>query len=192
MLDRNDALLITDVQRDFLPGGALAVPGGDEVVPVLSRLAAEFAARKLPIVASRDWHPVAHCSFSAQGGPWPAHCVAGTDGAAIDPGLRLPDDTRIVDKATSAGKDAYSAFEETDLDDWLRERGVTRLVLGGLATEYCVVNTARDALQLGYDVILLADAIRAIDAADGQKAIDELRSLGAVIERSDDILHDPV
>ena len=184
------ALLIVDVQRDFLPGGALAVPLGDEVVPVLSRVAAAFAAANRPVIASRDWHPADHCSFAAQGGPWPPHCVAGTDGAALDPGLHLPGGARIVDKATTADRDAYSAFEGTDLHDWLGKRQVVRLVVGGLATEYCVLSTARDALSLGYEVSLLTDAVRAIDPVAGQKAIDELRSLGAAIECSEDILDD--
>jgi nicotinamidase/pyrazinamidase len=173
-LNDNDALLIVDVQYDFLPGGALAVPDGDAVVPVLAGLAATFRAASLPVIASRDWHPPDHCSFEPQGGPWPPHCVAGTPGAALARDLQLPDDAKIVDKAVTAEKDAYSAFEGTGLADWLRGQGVGRLFIGGLATEYCVLNTAADALANGFDVVLIEDAIRAIDDADGQRAIDSL------------------
>ncbi len=188
MLEESDALLIIDVQRDFLPGGALAVPAGDEVVPVLAAMSDAFSAAGLPVVASRDWHPPDHCSFEAQGGPWPPHCVAETEGASLDPALRLPPDVRIVDKATTAEKDAYSAFEGTDLHAWLQGKGVSRLFVGGLATEYCVLNTAADALGNGYDVILLEDAIRAIDEQDGRQALDSLRAKNATITDSSSAL----
>lgn len=184
MLAEGDALLIVDVQRDFLPGGSLAVPEGDEVVPVLAAMAGQFAARGLPVIASRDWHTPDHCSFEAQGGPWPPHCVAETAGAELDPGLRLPADTKIVDKGITADKDAYSAFEGTELDAWLGDRGVRRVFIGGLATEYCVLNTAADAIQAGYEVVLLEDAIRAIDEADGQRAIESLRAQDATVIES--------
>jgi len=184
MLDPTDALLIVDVQADFLPGGALAVPAGDEVVPILRRAAAEFARAGLPVVASRDWHPPDHCSFHDRGGPWPPHCVAGTKGAELDSGLDLAEDALVVDKATTAKKDAYSAFDGTGLSDWLSARGVRHVWVGGLATEYCVLNTARDAIANGFRVTLLKDAIRAIDHADGDRAIAELNSLGATISDS--------
>ncbi len=188
MLQETDALLIVDVQRDFLPGGALAVPAGDEVLPVLAAMSDAFSNAGLPVVASRDWHPRDHCSFEAQGGPWPPHCVAETAGARLDPALRLPPDVRIVDKATTPDKDAYSAFEGTDLHEWLQLRGVERLFVGGLATDYCVLNTAADALGHGYDVMLLEDAIRAIDAEDGERAIESLRAKGATITDSVSVL----
>jgi nicotinamidase/pyrazinamidase len=184
MINDTDALLIVDVQYDFLPGGALAVPDGDAVVPVLAGLAAKFHAAALPVVASRDWHPPNHCSFEAQGGPWPPHCVAGTPGAELARDLQLPDDAKIVDKAVTAEKDAYSAFEGTGLADWLRDHGVRRLFIGGLATEYCVLNTATDALANGFDVVLLEDAIRPIDDADGQRAIDSLLDMRATMTES--------
>jgi len=186
-LVETDALLIVDVQRDFLPGGALAVPHGDEVVPVLAELAGIFSAASLPVVASRDWHPPDHCSFAEQGGPWPPHCVAGTPGAELDAALSLPAATRIVDKAVATDTDAYSAFEGTDLADWLRQQGVRRVFVGGLATEYCVLNTAADALRNGYQVVLLEDAIRAIDDTDGQRAIDSLRDMNATVLASGEI-----
>src|SRR3990172_9324815 len=115
-----DALIVVDVQIDFLPGGSLAVPAGDEVVPVLNRYLGAFHAKSLPIFATRDWHPVNHCSFKAGGGPWPPHCVAGTAGAAFAPGLKLPPETTTISKATPPDKDAYSGFEGTDLEARVR------------------------------------------------------------------------
>lgn len=189
MLTEHDALLAVDVQRDFEPGGALAVPDGDAVAPVLAACIGEFSRHKLPVIASRDWHPQDHCSFKAQGGPWPPHCVADTPGAELDPALELPADAKIIDKAQTAEQDAYSAFEGTELHAWLSQQGVRRLFIGGLATEYCVLNTANDALSHGYEVVLLTDAIRAIDPADGDKAIEDLVSRGARIGESRDWLN---
>lgn len=182
-----DALLIVDVQNDFLPGGSLAVPHGDQVIAPLNRYIARYRAAQLPVFASRDWHPPDHCSFHAQGGPWPPHCVAGTEGARFAAVLELPASTQIVSKALRPERDAYSAFEDTDLDARLRQAGVRRLFVGGLATEYCVLNTAKDALRLGYAVTLLLDAIRAIDAkpGDGERAIEELQRRGARLYRDD-------
>ena len=188
MLKDGDALIIVDVQRDFLPGGALAVPEGNAVVPLLARCAAACSRSGVPVVASRDWHPVDHCSFRDFGGQWPVHCVAGTPGAELDPDLDLPDDTRIVDKASTPERDAYSAFEGTDLDEWLKAREVRQIYVGGLATDYCVLRTALDGLRLGYRVVLLADAIRAIDAADGQKAIETLVEQGAIVADTSQLL----
>jgi nicotinamidase/pyrazinamidase len=184
----SDALLIVDVQRDFLPGGALAVPDGKAVVPALNDLAKQFAERGLPVIASRDWHPPDHCSFEAAGGPWPPHCVAGTPGAEFDASLELPEGTRIVDKATTAGAEAYSAFQGTDLDAWLAERGVKRLFVGGVATDYCVLESAMDARRHGYEVIVLTDAIRAIDLDDGAKALEALEAKGAELADSGTVL----
>jgi nicotinamidase/pyrazinamidase len=184
MLKDTDALLVVDVQRDFLPGGALAVPEGDQVVPVLAACAKEFAHSGRPIFASRDWHPPNHCSFKESGGPWPPHCVANSPGAEIDPGLDLPGDTTFIDKDTLVDQDTYSAFQETALDSRLKDLHVERLFVGGLATDYCVVNTAMDALRLGYKVVLLTDAVRAIDDADGERAIEKLRQNGADITDS--------
>lgn len=176
-----DALIVVDVQMDFLPGGNLGVPRGDEVVPVLNRYLELFSAPRLPIYATRDWHPPDHSSFRAQGGPWPAHCIAESPGAAFAPHLRLPPYTFIISKATAADKDAYSGFEGTDLDARLKRAGVRRLFIGGLATDYCVLNTVRDARRLGYDVRLLTDGVRAVNVQpdDGRKAEEEMRRLGA-------------
>jgi len=176
-----DVLLVTDVQNDFLPGGSLAVPHGDEVVPVLNRYLDIFTARKLPVFATRDWHPEHHCSFRERGGPWPPHCVQGTHGAEFSPALRLPPSVVIISKATAPDQDAYSSFLGTDMDDRLRATGIHRIFIGGLATDYCVLNTARDALRLGYQVFVLVDAIRAVDVqpGDGSRAKQEMLNLGA-------------
>ncbi len=181
-LRKGDALLIVDVQNDFLPGGNLAVPQGDAIVPVLNDYIQRFTAQGLPVYASRDWHPHEHCSFNEQGGPWPVHCVAGTPGADFAPGLRLPADTVVISKATTSDSDAYSAFQGTGLAQRLRNDGVQRLFVGGLATDYCVRHTVLDALDAGLQVFLLRDAIRAVDlhAGDGRRAEQEMLDHGAV------------
>lgn len=183
-----DALVIVDVQGDFV-SGSLAVPGGAEVIPPLNRAAAAFAARGLPVVATRDWHPDDHVSFHEQGGPWPPHCVAGTPGADSAEGLELPDGAVIVEKADTAAVEAYSAFSGTSLADDLRARGVRRLLVGGLATDYCVLNTVTDALAEGFDVVVLDDAIRAVDVTpcDGDRAKTAMRDAGATFMTTDDL-----
>src|SRR5437667_258948 len=127
-----DALLIVDVQNDFCPGGALAVREGDQVVPVLNRWIGRAEAQRIPIFASRDWHPPDHISFKARGGPWPPHCVQNTKGAAFHPDLKLPPDTEVISKADDPDKDSYSAFGGTDLATKLRRVGIRRLWIGGL------------------------------------------------------------
>lgn len=184
-----DALLIVDVQCDFLPGGRLGVPEGDAVVPVLNRYIAAARAKALPIFASRDWHPQKHCSFTPQGGPWPQHCVADTEGAAFADALQLPAGTTVIDKATREDVDAYSAFSGTALAEKLGALGVRRLFVGGLATDYCVLNTVRDALREGFEVFVLEDAIRAVnvDPGDGERAVREMQDKGAVPVRYADV-----
>ncbi len=191
---RTAALLIVDVQRDFCPGGALAVPHGDRVVAPLNRLAARFAAEGAPVYASRDWHPDNTSHFKAFGGIWPVHCVAGTAGAAFHRDLRLPADTIVVSKGQQADDHGYSAFDgRTDaglrFGDDLRRRGVTRLVVGGLATDYCVRTSTLDALRAGLDVILVDDAIAGVDVQpdDSAKAFEEMRAAGAKVATSEEI-----
>lgn len=178
---RGDGLLIVDVQNDFLPGGCLAVPGGDAIIPVLNRYIAAFRDKKLPISATRCWHPPNHCSFYDRGGQWPAHCIAGTHGAAFPSALRIPGEAFIVSKAMTPDQEAYSAFEGTELCARLYDFGVRRLFVGGVATEYCVLATVRDALKLGFDVVLLEDAVRPVDLSpgDGDHALAEMKRLGA-------------
>lgn len=182
-LQEGDALIIVDVQNDFLPGGSLAVPGGDQVVPPLNDLIEKAGRKNLPVFATRDWHPENHSSFEANGGPWPPHCVRETPGAEFSPDLRLPADAVVISKATTAEQDAYSGFEGTDLHDRLQELGARRLFIGGLATDYCVLNTVKDALKLGYQVFWLEGASRAVNVnpGDGQKAAGEMIRLGAEI-----------
>jgi len=184
-----DALILVDVQNDFLPGGSLAVPQGDAVIPALNRAIAAMQARGLPVFATRDWHPADHCSFQAQGGPWPPHCVAASPGAEFAPALKLPSDAAIISKATRADTDAYSGFQGTELDRLLRERGVKHLFVGGLATDYCVLNTVQDALKLGYQVFLLEDAVRAVDVqpGDGTRALAQMEERGARLVHSGDL-----
>ena len=122
-LRRADALLVVDVQNDFVPGGSLAVPRGDEIVPVLNLYIGAFNAAGLPVIATRDWHPADHCSFKGQGGSWPSHCVAGTPGAAFAPTLMLPESAMIVSKATERERDAYADFAGTGLEATLRSVG---------------------------------------------------------------------
>jgi nicotinamidase/pyrazinamidase len=180
--ESGDALIVVDLQNDFLTGGSLAVPDGDAVIPVLNTWIRRFRGAGLPVFATRDWHPADHCSFREQGGPWPPHCVAGTKGAEFTPELVLPPDALIHSKATRPEKEAYSGFEEGDFGRQLREMGVTRLFVGGLATDYCVRATVLDGLKEGFQVVLLADAIRAVEArpGDGARAIAEMREAGAL------------
>lgn len=184
-----DALVAVDVQRDFLPGGALGVPDGNAVIPALSRYIRLFLKHKLPIIATRDWHPEDHCSFKPQGGPWPPHCIAGSPGAELAEELDLENVAMIVSKAATKDKDAYSGFDGTNLHAQLKAKKIVRLFIGGLATDYCVLNTARDAITLGYKVFLLVDAIRAVDvnAGDGDRAIAEMKKLGAVAINSEQL-----
>ena len=180
-LQKGDALISVDVQNDFLPGGSLAVPQGDQVVPVMNRYIFMFKVKGLPVFATRDWHPADHCSFKEQGGPWPPHCVQGSKGAEFPSELQLPEDTVVISSATNPEKEAYSGFEGTDLDDRLKAINAERLFMGGIATDYCVLNTVKDALSLGYEVYLLEDAIRAVNVKpdDGEKAKTEMVDLGA-------------
>lgn len=177
----NDALVLIDVQRCFLPGGSLPVPYGDEIVPVLNRYIAIFQEAGRPIVATRDWHPPDHCSFRHRGGSLPTHCVADTEDADFAPNLHLPRGTMLIAKGTRADRDAYSGFDGTDLAEILHRLDVMRLFVGGLATDHCVLKTVRAARQNGFGTFLLLDAIRALDLrpGDGQRATGQMLELGA-------------
>ncbi len=181
-LQTGDALLVVDIQYDFLPGGSLGVPDGDKVLPALNQYIKIFRQADLPVFASRDWHPPNHSSFREQGGPWPPHCVAGTPGAEFDTRLKLPAGTVIISKATQIDTEAYSALDNTGLDPKLKQLHIKRLFIGGLATDYCVVNTVKDALKLEYHVFVLLDGSMAINVQinDERNAIKEMKSLGAV------------
>jgi len=181
-----DALIVIDMQRDFLPGGSLAVPAGDRILAAVNRCLDLFSWAHLPVYASRDWHPPGHCSFQPQGGPWPPHCVAGSPGAAFAEGLHLPPGVTVVSKATQDTVDAYSAFGGTDLASRLAAATVKRLFVVGLATDYCVLHTVLDALEGGFEVVVLGDAIAAVDVApgDGERAIARMRQAGASVADS--------
>lgn len=176
------ALIVVDVQNDFCPGGTLAVPHGDEVVEPLNELIDEFLERGDPVYKSRDWHPPTTKHFAAYGGTWPVHCVQNTEGAEFHPALR--DDQRITVISKGLGdKDCYSAFDETDLASQLHEQDVEEVVVGGLATDYCVKNTVLDALKNGFKVKALKDAMRGVELqpGDSDRAIEEMRAAGAEI-----------
>jgi nicotinamidase/pyrazinamidase len=182
VLGKGDALLIVDLQNDFLPGGSLAVPRGDLVLAPINALIDLYHRRGLPVYASRDWHPDNHCSFAAQGGPGPPHCVAGSEGARFSAALALPDDAIVVSKAAGAAQDAYSAFNDTGLARSMLADGVRRVAVCGLATDYCVLGTVLDGIAAGFEVLLVAEAMRAVEVAagDGDRAITRMLLKGAV------------
>ena len=182
------ALLIVDVQNDFCPGGALAAPGGAAIVPVINRYIADARATHLPIYASRDWHPPATTHFKRWGGVWPPHCVQHTPGAAFHPALVLPPDATIISKGDRPDREGYSAFDGHTSDgrplaEDLRTRGIDELLVGGIATDYCVRQTVLDALKSGFRVTVLPDAITGIDVhpGDADRAVAEMREAGAKI-----------
>jgi nicotinamidase/pyrazinamidase len=181
-LQATDALLIADLQNDFLPGGALGIAGGHDIVPVLASYIRRFQSEGLPIYLTRDWHPPHHCSFREQGGQWPIHCVAGSPGALPPKDCDIPQTAVVIYKAIDVEEDAYSAFQHTPLQRHLQALGVRRLFIGGLATDYCVLNSVRDARSLGYDVCLILDGIKAVNLQpdDGCRAIEEMIRSGAM------------
>ncbi len=183
LLSALDALVVVDMQRDFMPGGALPVAGGGEIIPVVNQYIRTFSERGLPVFFTRDWHPRDHISFKGQGGTWPPHCVQESEGAMFHPELFIPSDNRfIISKGTSKDFDAYSGFQGTILDSLLKERGIKRVFVCGVATDYCVKNTVMGGLNLGYQAFLLLDAIKGVDVnpGDSEKAIREMLKEGAV------------
>jgi len=170
MTDASLALVVTDVQNDFCPGGALAIREGDKIIPSLNTLIDAFVASDLPVLFTRDWHPPNHCSFKENEGPWPRHCVRKTKGAEFHPDLHMPKNPAIISKATEPDREAYSAFEGTNLSGTLKKMGVTELFVGGLATDYCVKNTVGDALREGFTVSVLTDCVRGVNLRRGDSA----------------------
>lgn len=181
--EKKKALIVVDVQNDFCPGGSLAVANGDEVVAPLNELIKEFLDRGEPVFKTRDWHPATAKHFAAYGGIWPVHCVRNTPGAEFHPGLFDDPRITIISKGIDESADGYSGFDGTNLAQILRDQEVKEVWVGGLATDYCVKHTVLDALQQGFEVKALADAMRAVDLnpADGEKAIEEMRNAGAEI-----------
>jgi nicotinamidase/pyrazinamidase len=185
-LSASDALLVVDVQTDFCPGGSLAVREGDKVVPVLNEWIKAAEAAGAPIFASRDWHPANHVSFRDRGGPWPPHCVQGTAGAGFHRDLKLPESVQVISKADHPDEDSYSAFGGTDLAGRLRRLGIRRVWIGGLTQDYCVRETAFDALREGFEVHVIVDATRAVNVKpdDGLQALEDIRQAGGILEET--------
>jgi nicotinamidase/pyrazinamidase len=181
-----DALLIIDFQNDFTPGGALAVQGGDEIGEPIGRLAPRFDV----VAATRDWHPPDHASFDTEGGPWPVHCVQGSPGAQLHPLMDQVKVDFIVDVGRGRDDEGYSGFEKSDLAEQLRERGVERVSVCGLATDYCVRASTIDACSEGFDVTVVTDAIRPVEVepGDGERAIEQMKAAGAKLATSDQLL----
>jgi len=185
--DKKKALIVVDVQNDFCPGGSLAVAKGDEVVAPLNELIEEFLDRGEPVFKSRDWHPATAKHFAKYGGIWPVHCVQDTPGAEFHKDLSDDPRVTVISKGMDESADGYSAFDGTNLAQILRDQGVTEVWVGGLATDYCVKHTVLDALNQGFEVKALADAMRAVNLKpdDGALAIAEMRSAGAEITGSE-------
>ena len=173
-----DALICVDVQNDFCFGGALPVPQGEQVAGPLNRAILKFDT----VVLTRDWHPRDHCSFSDtpafEDGSWPTHCVQNSPGAEFHGELHAPLDAIIVSKGDHPDREAYSGFQDTGLAEKLRKRGITRVFVGGLATDYCVKATALDAVQAGFETWLLQDAARGVNEATTKAALAALREAG--------------
>jgi len=171
-----DALIVVDVQNDFCPGGALAVPDGDAVVELIN----ELAKRAPFVVATRDWHPPDHGSFAENGGPWPVHCVRDTPGAQLHPAIDSSHVDVVIDKGQERDREGYSGFDGTELERLLRQRDVDTVHVAGLALDYCVKATALDARRAGFDVVVHRDATRAVEVqpGDAQRAVEELREAG--------------
>jgi nicotinamidase/pyrazinamidase len=175
------ALIIVDVQNDFTPGGALAVPHGDAVLQRINALA-ESGDYEL-VVATRDWHPPDHGSFAEHGGPWPVHCVQGTEGAELHPDLDRTHIDVVVEKGHDPATEGYSGFDGTGLGKLLAEQGIDQVTVVGLATDYCVKNTALDALKEGLRVIVDSTAVRGVEVQEGdsERALAEVRAAGGAI-----------
>lgn len=180
------ALLVVDVQNDFCPSGSLPVAGGDRVVAVLNKYIGIFRGAGLPVYFTRDWHPPVTVHFIGYGGSWPPHCVQGTRGAEFHPGLDVPADALVASKGQDPGEDSYSGFDGRlpngeGLEAALRAGRIERLYIGGLATDYCVRQTALDGLSMGFEVIVLKDAVRGVDVTpgDSERAMAEMEARGA-------------
>lgn len=194
-LTAGHALVVVDVQRDFCPGGSLAVPDGDAIFGVVNAWLQAYHQHGLPIAFTQDYHPQNHISFKARGGLWPPHCVAGSAGAEIHPAIWIPPEASFFHKGVDPDQDAYSGFEGRLYDpahpaepgpglaEWLRQRQVTTVVVMGLATDYCVRATALDALSLGFAVKLVRAGVRGVDVhpGDSERAIDEVAARGGMV-----------
>lgn len=180
-LQPGDALLIVDVQKDFCPGGALPVEGGDKIVPVINHWIDVAVSKGVPVYATRDWHPMGHLSFKEGGGLWPPHCIQDSDGAKFHQDLALPSSTIIVTKGVRFDQDQNSAFDQTGLTMQLRKDGIRRLWVAGLAEDVCVLATVLDGLREGFEVVLVGKATRPITSEGGAKARRRMQDAGASI-----------
>ena len=178
--NRTRALIVVDVQRDFCPGGALPTRDGDKIVKPLNNVIKAFEKEKMPIIFTRDWHPKNHISFKAHGGIWPAHCVKNTPGAEFHAELYIPRGAIVVDKATEPKQEAYSGFQGTNLASELRTKGVKEVLIGGLATDYCVLHTALDAVGNGYRATVISDCVKGVNVkrTDSATAFRRMSSRG--------------
>ncbi len=188
MFKSGDALLIVDAQNDFFPGGALPVPEGDKIVPVINNWIKTAEKNQLPIIFSRDWHPKNHCSFQAQGGSWPSHCVQNSQGAEIHPEIYFPAASILVNKGEEPDKDAYSAFKAktkqgVTLDFILNQHSIKRIWLCGLAQDFCVLETALDARKFGYEVKLILEGTKSITEESGQLALAKMQAAGVDLHK---------
>lgn len=185
-LTQASALVLVDFQRDFLAGGARAVPRGEDVVMRTNALLEGFSSAGLTLVATRDWHPAKHASFQSEGGEWPRHCVQGSDGAEFAVELVLPSSAWVISKGTAADSDAHSAFDGTDLAERLREAGIEALYVCGLGTEFGIRETVLEALEEDFEVVLVADACRSFSsqAARSAGAVEDMMRAGARIASS--------
>ena len=188
-METKKALVIVDVQNDFCPGGALGVQDGDRVVPVLNRYIEKFAQAGMPVLVTRDWHPPRTTHFNTAGGLWPPHCVQGSKGAEFHPALKISSDTVVLSKGMAIDDDSYSGFDAVDsrgviLKNVLRQSGIERIYVGGLATDYCVKETVLDGLREGFQVVLLQDGVRGVNLKpeDSDQAIDAMARSGVTIE----------
>ncbi len=187
-ISKSDALIVTDIQNDFLPGGTLPVTNGQEIIPVLNEYISLFKSMNARIFATRDWHPPNHISFKPFGGPWPLHCLQDSEGAKFHRDLRLPSNAIVISKATDPKHEAYSSFDGTNLAEELNKNKISRIFIGGLATDYCVRYSVLDGLVAGFNMIVLSDATRGINVKpnDSEKAIQEVQKKGARIVTVDD------
>jgi nicotinamidase/pyrazinamidase len=185
LFKNGDGLLIVDVQKDFCPGGALAIEEGDRIIPVLNYWIEQARRNDLPVYASRDYHPVDHISFKEGGGPWPPHCIQDSEGAEFHPALHLPDNVVKITKGVRFDHDQNSAFDDTGLSERLKRDGVQRLFIGGLALDVCVLASVLDARKADFDVQLIEDATRPVNAEDGRKALSKIKESGAEIVTTD-------
>ncbi|MCX7758799.1 MAG: nicotinamidase [bacterium] len=177
----NSALVVIDMQNDFLPGGSLEIPNSDTIIPVVNEYIKFFEGMGLTVVYTRDWHPENHISFRENGGRWPKHCVQNTRGSEFHPHVYLPKNYLVISKAFYPDLEAYSGFQDTELNQKLQEMGVKNLFVCGVATDYCVLNTVLDAINLGYKVFLLIDAVKGVDLNpnDSEDAVKKMVSAGA-------------